>query len=226
MARTVKSPDERSSELIATAQYLFYTKGYECTSVSDIVKAAGVAQGTFYYHFDSKLAVLEAMVEVLAGQAQLVLEEIVADESLAAIPKWQKAFRSVGNWKIQRKKEGLEAARLLLSEGNVLLQHKMQAKWGEVISRELAHIIAQGIEEGVFAPQPVQESAEMIYAINVTCSTSFVDLVLNADKHDNPIALAKQRLAATQAAIERLLGAPVGSLPILDEKAIEAWFAG
>jgi hypothetical protein len=47
MTRIVKAPDERRSELIATAQQLFYTKGYERTSVSDIVKAVGVAQGTF-----------------------------------------------------------------------------------------------------------------------------------------------------------------------------------
>lgn len=54
MTRTAKDSDERRSELIATAQQLFYSKGYESTSVSDIVKAVGVAQGTFYYYFDSK----------------------------------------------------------------------------------------------------------------------------------------------------------------------------
>lgn len=50
MARTTKEPEERRRELIACAQTLFYTKGYEGTSVSDIVNAVGVAQGTFYYY--------------------------------------------------------------------------------------------------------------------------------------------------------------------------------
>ena len=38
MTRIVKAPDERRSELIACAQELFYSKGYEGTSVRDIVE--------------------------------------------------------------------------------------------------------------------------------------------------------------------------------------------
>ena len=88
MTRIVKAPDERRSELIAMAQHLFYTKGYECTSVSDIVEAVGVAQGTFYYYFDSKTAVLEAVVAELNAQERAFLQEIAADEKLTAISKW------------------------------------------------------------------------------------------------------------------------------------------
>jgi len=60
MPRIVKSPDERRSELVAAAQQLFYTKCHERTTVSDIVKAVGIAQGTFYYYFGSKQAILES----------------------------------------------------------------------------------------------------------------------------------------------------------------------
>ncbi len=37
MARITKDPDERRRELIACAQKLFYSKGYERTTVGDIV---------------------------------------------------------------------------------------------------------------------------------------------------------------------------------------------
>jgi len=57
MTRIVKAPDVRRSELIACAQRLFYSKGYENTSVSDIVNEVGVAKGTFYYYFKSKQAI-------------------------------------------------------------------------------------------------------------------------------------------------------------------------
>ena len=60
MPRIVKSPDERRSELITAAQQPFYTKCHERTTVSDIVKAVGIAQGTFYYYFGSKQAILES----------------------------------------------------------------------------------------------------------------------------------------------------------------------
>ena len=61
MPRVVKKPAVRRSELIRCAQEFFYTRGYESTSVNDIVTALGIAKGTFYYYFDSKLAILEAM---------------------------------------------------------------------------------------------------------------------------------------------------------------------
>jgi AcrR family transcriptional regulator len=123
MARIVKKPDERRSELIACAQKLFYLKGYESTSVRDIVDEVGVAKGTFYYYFDSKTAVLEAVVDELIAQAQAILQEIVADETLAAIPKWIQAFQVVGNWKIERKDEWIALLRLLQKDENVLLQN-------------------------------------------------------------------------------------------------------
>lgn len=61
MTRITKAPDERRMELFNAAQALFFTKGYEKTSVKDIVKQVGVAKGLFYYYFESKQALLEAL---------------------------------------------------------------------------------------------------------------------------------------------------------------------
>ncbi len=49
MVRISKDPEERKNEIVDAAEELFVTKGYEKTSISDIVKKVGVAQGLFYY---------------------------------------------------------------------------------------------------------------------------------------------------------------------------------
>lgn len=224
MTRIVKAPDERRSELIATAQQLFYTKGYERTSVSDIVKAVGVAQGTFYYYFDSKTAVLEALVDELVAQAQTILQEIVADETLDAIPKWIQAFQVVNNWKIERKDEMIALLRLLQKDENVLLRHKMWMQVTQVLSPELAKITAQGVEEGVFETEFIQDSVEIALAITQPLRDTIYDTLLNPDKYDDPAAFAWRKLASVQTAIERVLNAPPGSLPIIDEQKLAAWF--
>ena len=105
LARIAKSPDERRHELIACAQKLFYSKGYERTTVGDIVDELGVAKGTFYYYFDSKLAILEAMVDEMIGQSVALLHKIVADETLPVLEKWARAFQVVAAWKAERKAE-------------------------------------------------------------------------------------------------------------------------
>jgi AcrR family transcriptional regulator len=224
MTRIVKAPDERRSELIATAQQLFYTKGYERTSVSDIVKAVGVAQGTFYYYFDSKTAVLEAVVAEVIAQVQAFLQEIVADETLAATPKWIQAFQVVNNWKIERKDEMMALLRLLQKDENVLLQYKMWMQVTQVLSPELARIIAQGVEEGVFETESIQDAVEIALAIARGVRDTIYDALLNPDRYDDPAALAWRKITAVQTAIERVLGAPPGSLPIIDEQSLAAWF--
>ena len=224
MTRIVKAPDERRSELIAYAQKLFYSKGYESTSVRDIVDEIGVAKGTFYYYFDSKTAVLEAVVDELIAQAQAILQEIVADETLTAIPKWIRAFQVVGNWKIERKDEMIALFRLLQKDENVLLQHKVWMQATQVLSPELAKIIAQGVEEGVFETEFIQDSAEIALGTAQPFRDTIYDTLLNPDKYDDPAALAWRKITAVQTAIERVLGASPGSLPIIDEQSLAAWF--
>ena len=57
----MKKGDARRSELLVAAEKLFYTKGYEKTSIQDILDEVGFSKGGFYHHFDSKLSVLEAI---------------------------------------------------------------------------------------------------------------------------------------------------------------------
>ena len=52
--RISKRPEERREEFLDAAQALFYEQGIEATNVQQIVKRVGVAQGLYYYYFQSK----------------------------------------------------------------------------------------------------------------------------------------------------------------------------
>lgn len=62
-------PDRRN-QILEVALKLFATRGYHKTKVSDIVQAAGVAQGTFYWYFKSKEAI--ALEIINNGQNSLI----------------------------------------------------------------------------------------------------------------------------------------------------------
>lgn len=226
MTRIVKSPDERRSELIACARKFFFEKGYESTSVRDIVDEVGVAKGTFYYYFDSKQAILEALVAELTAQYLVLFEAIVTDETLDAMQKWTRAVQVIGGWKLERKAELIAILRVMLKDENVLLQHKLWTQVAQMTASEFAEIIAQGVEEGVFETAFVEESAEIVYAILKAFSDTLIGILLNPDNHENPAALARRKFAAVQTAVERVLNATPGSLPLLDEHALAAWFEG
>ncbi len=67
MPRVAMEPDERRQMLVDVALALFLEQGFAATSVADIVRRAGVAQGTFYYHFESKDAIATAVVTRMTG---------------------------------------------------------------------------------------------------------------------------------------------------------------
>ena len=65
------------SEILNTALELFSTQGFEATSVSQIADAVGIRKASLYSHFESKQAILDALVK-------RVLEEYEKKSVLAA----------------------------------------------------------------------------------------------------------------------------------------------
>jgi len=63
MARRRLTREARKEEILAAALQAFAKGGYHGTHVDAIVKAAGVARGTFYLHFSSKHDVFAALVD-------------------------------------------------------------------------------------------------------------------------------------------------------------------
>ena len=62
MARPVKKlPEQWKREILEAAKELFLSKGYEETSITDIMELAGGAKGMFYRFFESKEEVMHAL---------------------------------------------------------------------------------------------------------------------------------------------------------------------
>jgi len=82
--KNIKSGYERRNEILDTAQEIFLRNGYDNTSVSDVVKAVGIAQGTFYYYFKSKEELLTSILERYAEQMSNSVSKIVYSEGMKA----------------------------------------------------------------------------------------------------------------------------------------------
>ena len=225
MVRTVKDPDERRSELIASAQHLFYSKGYEKTSVSDIVNEVGVAKGTFYYYFNSKQAILEAMIDELVDHSITIIQPIINDPTLNATEKFVRTFGVIGTWKFNIRGDLLALLRILYSDENALLRFKTNQRTVELLSPELAPIIQQGIEEGVFNTQFGEDAMKIAFGSTLIFAEELYDIFLNPQNYAKPAVLSRHRMAAVQDAIERILGAESGSLPLADPTLFDQWFS-
>lgn len=61
----MKDLDNKKSRLLYAAKEVFAEKGLEKATISEIVKKAGMAQGTFYLYFSSKKALIPALANDL-----------------------------------------------------------------------------------------------------------------------------------------------------------------
>ena len=64
--------------LVASGFGLFAEVGFDAVTVDDVCSAAGVAKGTFYFHFDSKEALLVAAFHQGGGALLELAEALVA----------------------------------------------------------------------------------------------------------------------------------------------------
>ena len=60
MGRTLKG-EETKNRIIKCSAELFFRNGYNATGISEILKAAEIPKGSFYFHFDSKKSVAKSV---------------------------------------------------------------------------------------------------------------------------------------------------------------------
>ena len=76
MARN-KNPEETINRILDTAYRLFLERGYEYTSIQDIINnLGGLSKGAIYHHFKSKEDILEAVTNRMTEQSNRMLAKI------------------------------------------------------------------------------------------------------------------------------------------------------
>lgn len=63
--RAREAREARRRQILAVALEVFSEKGYHDASITDVVRHAGVARGTFYQYFDSKQAIFHELLDQL-----------------------------------------------------------------------------------------------------------------------------------------------------------------
>jgi len=199
MKRIVKDPEIRKNELIDIATQLFIKKGFEETSVSDIVKKANVAQGTFYYYFKSKEIILDAIIEKFLNEMLNFIEKLVENKNKNAIEK----FLEILQFKMEISASSKKFWSYILSNKNTILHLKFEKDLLPKLGRPLSKIIKQGVDQGLFDCEFVDIAA--LYILNINVSMSVAKDLYNKSPDEQ-----KKLIFIIFTIIERILGAKPG----------------
>jgi AcrR family transcriptional regulator len=228
MPRVVKEYDERYSEFLNVAQRLFYQKGYAQTSVQEIINEIGVAKGLFYYYFPSKADLLDAVVERMVGQTLTSLEPMIEDPTCDAVTKLDQFFKRTQSWKLANREFLIEVMSVVYRDENTLLRTKIWDASLTLVVPQLAKIIRQGVDEGVYDVQYPEECAEIVMEMGQGIALPVARLLLDPPRTDDALEAALQsverRVHAYERSIERVLGSAQGTVSIIPAEQLRAWF--
>lgn len=201
----------KKEQILDISFSLFLEKGYDNTSISDIVTSLDIARGTLYYHFESKEAIMDAIIEQSVKEIVEKVEKMVFKKDLSV---YEKIFFLFSTTSMKRKSGGDLMIDYLNQPQNALLHEKSNSSLIQKISPLLGKIIEEGVEEGLFDNAFPFETAEIILAMIV----GFLDPHYeNMDESD-----LVRRTESLLYNMERILGAKEGSLAILKELSLDA----
>ena len=202
MVRTVKKPEERRQEIVATARELFQKKSYESTTMQDIMTALGIAKGTIYHYFKSKEELLEAVVEDSVDEYIAGMEYVLNETEGNGLDKIRALIQS-GNVE----KEQGQILEHLHHPSNVGLHTQQLAVTISRLAPLYASAIQQGCEEGIFQTNHPLECAEFLLA-----GIQFLTDIGFSPWSDEDLT---RRAMAFPALIESQLNTPKGSFDFL-----------
>ncbi|NOV01283.1 TetR/AcrR family transcriptional regulator [Paenibacillus planticolens] len=157
MPRISKDPEVRKNEILDVAMELFKVNGFERTSVSDIVKKMGVAQGTFYYYFKSKEEVVNAACERTLFSRLADVQSTTKNTSLTALEKLYKII--VDAIPTPQEQTVLD---YLHDASNITLHQKWKVAELTALIPYVAEIVRQGVHAGEFTVKHPEEAAEFL----------------------------------------------------------------
>ncbi len=201
MVRVSKPAAQRKDEILDAAQTLFVTKGYQATTIEDILKAVGIAKGTLYHHFSGKEEVLRGLVRRTVGQAVERARAIAASD-LSALEKLGAVVASA-----QVEGQSAELIEEFHTQDNSEFHLLSIVEMVKGLTPILADVVSEGAEKGVFTTDDPFGTVEILLTAG--------GFLLDVGIFGGDAAEVGRRAGAVTRAAEILLGCPEGALSAL-----------
>lgn len=204
-----KDSETRKKEFLETAIELFIKKGYDVTSINDILKSINITKGSFYYHFQSKEDLVNQVVELFLADIYSITKTITSS-SLGALEKLEAVYLEVANYRRENKKIYRDLYELLKKDGNHYIHSLYMQRVNVVYSGIIGDILQQGVEENVFEITDVEKTTEVfLLLMNLFKSKLSTYYYAASDVNQKDVIDIKQFY---QQMLEKILGAEEGTL--------------
>ncbi|MCM1023163.1 MAG: TetR/AcrR family transcriptional regulator [Prevotella sp.] len=152
----MKKGEKRKQELLECAYRMFIQKGYDQTSVDEIIAEAHIAKGTYYHYFQSKEAMLEEVINMMIAEETERAKSVLS----APIPVEQKLVSVIVS--LRPKQDELTIVGTLERAENIVMHTKTKRKIVDVAVPLLTKAVEEGTAQGVFNCTNIENRVKMI----------------------------------------------------------------
>src|SRR5260370_13165658 len=180
MGRTVNPTlhTGRRAAFLDGAQGLVQTKGYEAMSIQDVLDELEASKGAFYHYFDSKQALLEAVVERFTDGAMASLAPVLNDPELPALRKLEKVFAGIASLKAEQKDLMLAIIEVWNSDDNAIVREKVRRLSERIMVPLFSAAVRQGGDEGTLKVDSPDETARVLVCLMQDFQLQATDLFM------------------------------------------------
>lgn len=214
----MKKGIERRDQIIEAAERLFYEKGYEQTSVQDVLDALSLSKGGFYHYFQSKIELLEAVCRRQSVRDAEEMTAAVARQE-GAVAKLNTLLRYCGLLRADRMDFALLVLRVGYLGGSLQLRACLREGLMEAALPMMREIILEGLAENVFFTRFPDDIGELILQLFANITDELAMLIASGAP-ENQMGDMLTRLETYRCSVETLLGAPFGTITLCDLRLI------
>lgn len=154
-----KYPEETEKKILDAAYELFVERGYENTSIQNIIDRTALSKGAIYHHFESKESILLAVFRRVAESIAMESRKVVETKDMTGRQKIQKILLNVFD---DKKQMQLVHAMPNLLESPHILALYLKITMEEITPRYLYPVIQEGIRDGSIVCEHPMEVAELL----------------------------------------------------------------
>lgn len=159
MARN-KHPDETVNLILDVSFRLFMEKGYEHTSIQDIIDhLGGLSRGAIYHHFKSKEEILDAATNRMTAESNQMLAEIRDRKDLTGKEKLRMMFYESVNRPVQN---DLFTAAPNFHNNPKLFFSLVHDTVVETAVQYIRPVFKQGVADGTIRTEYPEQLAELV----------------------------------------------------------------
>lgn len=141
---------ELREKIIDSAYELLAEKGYEKTTIADIIKEAGCSKGGFYHHFKSKEEIVEAITMDYISVLREYYEDVVQDNVGSVIDLLNNIISTINRYKEEQIQEWPKITKVFAFSGNHVVISKLAYQFELVTIEFYTKLFLKGIEENLF----------------------------------------------------------------------------